>query len=125
MSKGSKESSSKTPQAPRPQDRQPATLRHVDLPDLAETFADSINALYFDGQTLRIELGITRFDNVKPNEPMTGRRYPACRLILAPVAAVELINRLQQIAAALTQAGILKQAQQAKQAQETKQGKTF
>ena len=111
MSKGSKEPTSKSPQEARPQDRQQATIRHVDLPDLAETFADSINALYFDGQTLRIELGVTRLDNVKPNEPMTGRRYPACRLILPPVAAIDLINRLQQIAAALTQAGILKQAQ--------------
>jgi hypothetical protein len=111
MSKGSKELTSKTPQEARPQDRQQATIRHVDLPDLVETFADSINALYFDGQTLRIELGVTRLDNVKPKEPMTGRRYPACRLILSPVAAIELINRLQQIATALTQAGILKQAQ--------------
>jgi hypothetical protein len=99
------------PQGARQQDRQKATIHHVDLPDLTETFADSINALYFDGQTLRIEFGVTRLDNMKPNEPMTGRRYPACRLILPPVAAIELINRLQQIAAALTQAGILKQAQ--------------
>jgi hypothetical protein len=111
MSKGSKEPTSKSPPAARPQDRQQATIRHVDLPDLAETFADSINALYFDGQTLRIEFGVTRLDSVKQNEPMIGRRYPACRLILPPVAAIELINRLQQIGAALTQAGIMKQAQ--------------
>ena len=112
MSKESPESKSKTPQEARPQDRQQATIRHVDLPDVAETFVDSINALYFDGQTLRIELGVTRLDNMKPNEPVTGRRYPACRLALPPVAAIELINRLQQIAAALAQAGILKQAEQ-------------
>ena len=45
MSKGSKEPTSKSPQEARPQDRQQATIHHVDLPDLAETFADSINAL--------------------------------------------------------------------------------
>ena len=39
---------------------------------------------------------------------MTGRRMPACRLVLPPAAAVELINRMQQIAAALTQAGVLR-----------------
>jgi hypothetical protein len=61
--------------------------------------------------TLRIEFGVTRFDDVKPNAPISGRRYPACRLVLPPVAAVDLINRMQQIAAALTQAGVVKAAQ--------------
>jgi hypothetical protein len=32
-------------------------------------------------------------------------------LVLPPVAAVDLINRMQQIAAALTQAGVVKAAQ--------------
>ncbi len=75
-----------------------------------ETFADSITGLIFDGQTLRIEFGVTRFDDVKPNTPITGRRYPACRLVLPPAAAVDLINRMQQIATALTQAGVVKAA---------------
>jgi hypothetical protein len=78
---------------------------------MVETFADSVTGLIFDGQTLRIEFGVTRFDDVKPNAPITGRRYPACRLVLPPVAAVDLINRMQQIAAALTQAGVVKAAQ--------------
>ena len=111
MSKRSQQPTSKTLQEAKPQDRQQATVRRVDLPTVAETFADSINALYFDGQTLRIEFGVTRLDNMKPNQPVTGRRYPACRLALPPVVAIELINRLQQFAAALAQAGILKQAQ--------------
>jgi len=88
--------------------RQQVTLRYVDRPECAETFADSIHGLSFDGQSLRIEFAITRMDEVKPNSPMTGRRYPACRLVLPPGAAVELINRMQQIAAALTQAGVLR-----------------
>ncbi len=75
---------------------------------MAETFANSITGLMFDGQTLRIEFGVTRFDEVKPNTQITGRRYPACRLVLPPAAAVELINRMQQIANALTQAGVVK-----------------
>jgi hypothetical protein len=78
---------------------------------MAETFVDSVTGLIFDGQTLRIEFGVTRFDEVKPNSPITGRRYPACRLVLPPMAAVDLINRIQQIAAALTQAGVVKAAQ--------------
>ena len=45
---------------------------------------------------------------MKPNTPVTGRRFPAQRVVLTPVAAVELINRMQQVGAALTQAGVLK-----------------
>ena len=87
---------------------QTATIRYIDRPECAETFADSINHVYFDGQSLRIEFGVTRLDDVKPNAPVTGRRHPAQRMVLTPMAAVELINRMQQVGAALTQAGVLK-----------------
>jgi hypothetical protein len=89
-------------------ERQQAAVRYLDNADMAETFADSITGLVFDGQTLRIEFGVTRFDEVRPNTQITGRRYPACRLVLPPAAAVELINRMQQIAAALAQAGVVR-----------------
>ncbi len=89
-------------------ERRQASIRYIDHADMAETFADSITGLIFDGQTLRIEFGVTRFDEVKPDTPVTGRRYPACRLVLSPAAAVELINRMQQVAAALTQTGVAK-----------------
>lgn len=89
-------------------ERPAAKLRYVDRPDVAETFADSVTGLIFDGQTLRIEFAVTRIDEVKPGAPITGRRYPACRVVLPPAAAVDLINRMQQIAAALTQAGVTK-----------------
>jgi hypothetical protein len=98
-------------------ERGAATIRYVDRPDMGETFADSVTGLIFDGQTLRIEFGVTRFDEMKPNAPISGRRYPACRLVLPPAAAVDLINRMQQIAAALTQAGVVKQAQRPAPAQ--------
>jgi hypothetical protein len=91
-------------------DRRSATIRHLDRADMGETFADSIAGLIFDGQTLRIEFGVTRFDDVKGGAPITGRRYPSCRLVLPPVAAVDLINRMQRIGAALTQAGVVKAA---------------
>jgi hypothetical protein len=61
--------------------RQSPTIRQVDRPDVAETFADSVTNLIFDGQSLRIEFGVTRLDEVKPNAPITGARYTAwcCR----------------------------------------------
>jgi hypothetical protein len=92
------------------QQRQPATIRYIDRPDVAETFADAISGLIFDGQSLRIEFAVTRLDEVKANSPISGRRYPTCRLVLPPAAAIDLINRMQQIGAALTQAGLTKTA---------------
>jgi hypothetical protein len=86
------------------QQPQALTVRTVDRPECQEIFADSVSGLYFDGQTLRLELSVTRFDEVKPNTPVTARRYPACRVVLSPAAALELINRTQQIGAALKQA---------------------
>ena len=49
-----------------PRERQAATIRYLDRPDVAETFANSITGLVFDGQTLRIEFSVTRVDEVKP-----------------------------------------------------------
>jgi hypothetical protein len=89
---------------------QTATIRFFDRPDIGETFADCVTGLMFDGQTLRIEFGVTRFDELKPNTPVSGRRYPICRVVLPPGAAVDLINRMQQIATALAQAGVVKAA---------------
>ena len=100
------------PSAPLPaaaqRERQAPSLTYIDLPDVGETFADSIGSLVFDGQSLRIEFAVTRLDEVKPGAPVTGRRYPACRLVLPPAAAVDLINRMQQTGAALMQAGLAK-----------------
>jgi hypothetical protein len=93
--------------------RQSVTARYVDRPECTETFADAINSVFFDGQTMRIEFGITRMDDMKKDQPLTGRRYPACRLVLAPAAAMDLINKMQQTAQALQQAGLVKQSETA------------
>jgi hypothetical protein len=69
-----------------------AAIRQIDRPEIAETFADAINGVVFDGQTLRIEFAVTRLDEVKANTPISGRRYPACRAVLPPTAAIDLIN---------------------------------
>jgi len=86
------------------------SLQRVDLPSLAETFADSIDLVFFDGQTLRINFGVTRFE--QPQEPgkVNASRLPACRLVLTPRAAVELMNQIQQLMARMVQAGVLKTA---------------
>src|SRR5215210_6514997 len=87
----------------------PTKIRHLDLPDLRETFADSVHTLVWDGQTLRVELSVTRYPDVTPGEAAQATRHPACRLVLTPQATADLYNRLQQTMAALVKTGLVKQ----------------
>jgi hypothetical protein len=82
----------------------PPKLRYQDIPDLPETFADSIGQWIFDGQNLRIEFTVTRFDPGGTGEQPTGRRLPAARMVLTPICALELIRQSQQLLAALEKA---------------------
>jgi hypothetical protein len=86
-----------------------AKARYVDLPDLPETFSDSIHAMVWDGQTLRIEFCVTRYPQSGPDKPAEAKRYPACRMVMTPAVAVDLFNRLQQTMSALQQAGVVAQ----------------
>src|SRR5262245_32004712 len=83
-------------------------ISYEDLPGLAETFADSIGNWTFDGHTLRIEFTVTRFDESRGPEQRAGRRYPVSRLVLSTPAAIDLINRCRQTAAALEKVGLAK-----------------
>lgn len=48
-------------------------FRFQDLPDLAETFADSVGPWHFDGGTLRMEFLVTRFDEMTSRDKRSGR----------------------------------------------------
>jgi hypothetical protein len=88
--------------------QQPPQYQYVDRQEVSETFADFVQRIQFDGQTLRFEFCVSRLDDQKPGEPATGKRYPACRLVLSSAAAVDLMNKMQQITAGLIKAGVLK-----------------
>jgi len=81
---------------------------YVDRPELPETFADSLHTVSFDGQSARLEFCVTRASEPNPQGGGVRRRYPACRLVLTPAAAVDLINHMQRLTAHLVQAGLLK-----------------
>jgi hypothetical protein len=96
-------------QAPQPQQK-PESLKveFVDLPQITETFADSIQTLFFDGQNLRVVFCATRLDEPKSGERPEARRYPTCRLVLSAQGTIDLINRIQKISAALVRDGHVK-----------------
>jgi hypothetical protein len=92
------------------------TFRYHDVPELAETFADSVGRWYLDGTTLRIDFLVSRLDQERSSEGRTGRELPVCRLVLTPTGARELLFQAQRIAAALEKAGMVRKAQSEKAA---------
>ena len=92
-------------------EQQRPKFRYQDMPDLSETFADSIGSWSFDGSTLRIEFLVSRLDPLKAGDAASGRAVPVCRLVLTTAAAVELIRANGQITNALMQAGVLRQSE--------------
>jgi hypothetical protein len=92
----------------KPTEWQSPVFRQVDRPDCAETFADSITGIFFDGQTLRIEFSVSRMDETRPGAPLTGHRTPTCRLVVPPSTALDLVQKMQQVGAALAKAGYVR-----------------
>ena len=89
-------------------DQPQVQFQYVDRPEVSETFADFVHRIQFDGQTLRLEFGVSRLEEHKPPAAPTGHRYPVCRLVLSAGAAIDLMNKMQQITAGLIKAGVLK-----------------
>jgi hypothetical protein len=86
-------------------------FRYQDVPELPETFSDSVGRWYFDGATLRIEFLVSRMDQEKSSEGLSGRKLPVCRLVLTPTGALELLYQAQRMAAAFEKAGLVKKVE--------------
>jgi len=86
-------------------------VRYVDLPDVLETFVDSVKSVEFDGETARIELCVTRMDPLKTTDKPTARRYPVCRLAMTPEAFLSLANQFQTIVKTLEETGVIQRIQ--------------
>jgi hypothetical protein len=85
--------------------QQQLQIRYIDTPEVRETFADSVHGMIWDGQTLRVELCVTRFQAPATGSQAEAVRMPACRLVLSATAAAELANRLQQTLTAIKGGG--------------------
>ena len=70
----------------------------ADLPEVPETFGDTVRAVWFDGSTWRIDLGVTRLDpQAKEGVPMATTQYPSARLVLSAGAGLQLFDRLTEL----------------------------
>jgi hypothetical protein len=89
------------------QNQQSIPIRYVDMPELTETFADSVHNMVWDGQTLRVEFCVTRYPEHAAAAGAEAKQQPTCRLVLTAPGVAALFNRLQQTVAALTAAGVV------------------
>lgn len=89
----------------------PATRdEYTDRADVSETFADHCENVVFDGQALRVELGVTRYGKPAGGKP-SAQRVTASRLVLTPQASLQLYNQLAQIVNVLEKKGIVTKRQ--------------
>ena len=86
--------------------------KKAEHPDLPESYADTIRAVWFDGNW-RIEADVTRLDT--STNPMTATHQPSCRLVLSAAAGLALLDRLNQLAKELESNGTLKRSLPAQQ----------
>jgi hypothetical protein len=84
---------------------------YVDNPGLAETYADSIQNLVFDGTTFRFTFVVNRLEPPQPPEPPKGKQLPSCRLVMPLIGALTLYQNLQNMVDALEKQGIVKKGQ--------------
>jgi hypothetical protein len=90
---------SKKPRAPK--------LRYQDRPEISEVFTDSIRSCVFDGQVLRIEFTVARFDDPGALGLLEGQQVTVSRLVLNRSALGDLFNRLGQLSDTLKKAGLM------------------
>ena len=76
-------------------------------PRSCEVFTDSIRSCVFDGQVMRIEFTVARFDDPGVLGVVEGRQVPVSRLVLNRTALADLFNRLGQLSNTLKQAGLM------------------
>jgi hypothetical protein len=82
-------------------------LRYQDRPEITEVFTDSIRSCVFDGQVLRIEFTVARFDDPGALGLLEGRQVTVSRLVLNHSALSDLFNRLGQLSDTLKKAGLI------------------
>jgi hypothetical protein len=83
-------------------------LRHVDRPEVNETFADAVGKVFFDGSVARIEFLVSRWKEAKEHDVAEGVAVTACRLVLSSSGLLELIDRMDQLRGALEADGRLR-----------------
>jgi hypothetical protein len=88
-------------------------IEYVDVPGISETYADTVRGMMFDGQSVRLELCVTRMSEPKKgSSELTGKRQTACRVVLPLSAALDLSTQLGRMMTTLAKRGAERKAKQ-------------
>ena len=87
-------------------------IEYLDVPAIAETYADTVRGMMFDGQSIRLELCVTRMDQPAKGGQLTGKRRTACRVVLPVNTALELQSQLGRMLTTLAKRGAERKAKQ-------------
>lgn len=82
--------------------------KYIERPEICETFADHCERVIFDGQTLRIDLSVTRLVAAGEGGKPSGYRATASRLVLTPQLALQLHGQLQNLVAIMEKKGLVR-----------------
>lgn len=86
-------------------------IQYVDVPGIAETYADTVRGMMFDGQSVRLELCVTRMEEpARGTNELTGKRQTACRVVLPLSAALDLSTKLGRMMSTLAKRGAERKA---------------
>jgi hypothetical protein len=100
-----------------PQPAASPRIQDVDVPSISETFVDAVRGMMFDGQSVRMELCVTRMEEPKNGSgELTGKRQTACRVVLPLSAALELSSKLGSVLTTLAKRGAERKAKQGQRA---------
>jgi hypothetical protein len=81
-------------------------IQYVDVPGISETYADTVRGMVFDGQSVRLELCVTRMDEpAKGSRELSGKRQTAARVVLPLSAALDLSTKLGRMMTTLAKRG--------------------
>jgi hypothetical protein len=80
---------------------------YLDIPTVAEAFADGVHQMSWTGQAAYLTLSVNRFDETSANARPSGNRVTSARLILSPNALLELHNRTSEIIDILEATGVI------------------
>lgn len=83
-----------------------AGITSIDLHELAETFADSLCGITFDGVTARLTFCSHR-PYAQDEKGTKAHKVPTCRLVLTPEATVALFHHLPGILDLMVKKGLV------------------
>ena len=82
-------------------------VSYVDRVDVSETFVDTVEKIGFENGVWKFEFCVVRLSEQK-GDVVSGKKYPACRLVLSAHAGIDLANKLKGMMELMEKQGMLK-----------------